>query len=170
MESTEREQLIVNTARLWRSVRRALEEAEPSPWVRLSLSRGQLRILFLLFTTRQMSPGAVAVALGVPKANVTEIIERLVRQRLVRREQNLQDRRSHTLCLTEKGRSEVERLQAWSTSRIERVLKRIPEKELEVLAHGLDVMLTAAQQTTEVPVERHVLPRGVAAIEKSRRV
>lgn len=144
MESTNKKQLIGNTAQLWRKIRRTLEEKEPSPWLRLSLSRGQLRILFLLAST-QMSPGAVAVALGVPKANVTGIIERLVRQGLIRREQNLKDRRSHTLCLTAKGRGEVERLREWSARRIERVLERIPEDELKILAHSLEIMLAATQ-------------------------
>jgi DNA-binding MarR family transcriptional regulator len=145
MADTKRKQLIVNTAQLWRKIRHALEEKEPSPWLRMSLSRGQLRILVLLSTATPMSPGSVADALGVPKANVTEIIERLVEQGLVKREPNPQDRRSHNLTITKKGKAEVEQLREWSTRRIEKVFERIPEAKLELLAASLEDMLNAAQ-------------------------
>ncbi len=84
--------------------------------------------------------------MGVPKANVTGIIERLVRQGLLRREQDLQDRRSHALRLTEKGRGEIERLREWSIGRLERALENVPEEEFSALIRSLEVMLTAAQQ------------------------
>lgn len=138
-------QLVASTAQLWRKIRRALEQKEPSPWIRMSLSRGQLRILTLLSGSAAMSPGSVAEALGVPKANVTEIIERLVEQGLVKREPNLQDRRSHNLSLTPKGKAEVEQLREWSTRRIEEVLERIPGDKLESLAVSLEDMLKAAE-------------------------
>jgi DNA-binding MarR family transcriptional regulator len=154
MANADKERLIADTAQLWRKIRHALEEKEPSPWLRMSLSRGQLRILMLLSSSTQMSPGSVATALGVPKANVTEIIERLVEQGLVKREQNIQDRRSHNLILTGKGRAEVEQLREWSTKRIEKVLERIPGDKLESLAAGLEDMLDAARSMPGGPAER----------------
>ncbi len=157
MANAHKKQLVVNTAQLWRKIRHALEEKEPSPWLRMSLSRGQLRILVLLSTTTQMSPGSVAVTLGVPKANVTEIIERLVEQGLVTREQNLQDRRSHNLSITEKGKTEVEHLREWSTRRIEKVFERIPEDKLELLASSLEDMFNAAQSMPSGPAKRNKL-------------
>ena len=149
-----KQQLIANTAQLWRKIRQALEEKEPSPWIRMNLSRGQLRILTLLSTSTQMSPGSVAVTLGVPKANVTEIIERLVGQGLVKREPNPEDRRSHNLTLTEKGKAEVEQLREWSTRRIEKVLERIPEDKLELLVNSLEDMLNAAQSMPSVSADK----------------
>ena len=153
MANSNNKQLVVNTAQLWRKIRQALEEKEPSPWIRMNLSRGQLRILTLLSSGNQMCPGNVAVALGVPKANVTEIIERLVEQGLVKREQNLQDRRSHNLTLTEKGKAEVEQLREWSTRRIEKVLERIPGDKLELLSASLEDMFNAAQSMPGGPAE-----------------
>jgi DNA-binding MarR family transcriptional regulator len=141
-----KQELTAEITRLWRHIRRTLEDKDPSPWLGLSLTKGQLRILFLLSSEPQMSPGAVAAALGVPKANVTDIIQRLVKQELVSRTENVSDRRSHTLRLTEKGRREVDRLREWNTRRLERATANIPEDELLLLAHSLEVMLAAAQQ------------------------
>ena len=145
MADADKQQLVADTARLWREIRHAMEERDPSPWMRMSLSRGQLRILALLSATPQMSPGSVAAALGVPKANVTEIIERLVGQGLVQREPNLQDRRSHNLALTPRGKTEIEQLREWNTRRIEKVLDKIPGDKLEALAQNLKVMYEAAR-------------------------
>jgi len=147
--------LVTDTARLWRAIRRTLEEKEPSPWIRLSFSRGQLRILFLLNASGPLSPGEVAHHQGVPKANVTEIIERLVRQGLIKREPNPEYRRSHHLRLTEKGRNEVESLRAWRTQRIEHMLEKIPEQELKTVAHSLNVMLEAARTMTNDKDDNH---------------
>ena len=147
--------MVGETAQLWRKIRRALEEKEPSPWIRMNLSRGQLRILTLLSSNVSISPGNVADMLGVPKANVTEIIERLVDQGLVKREPNLEDRRSHNLSLTKKGKAEVEQLREWSTRRIEKVLERIPGDKLESLAISLEDMLIAAQSLTGNAVSKN---------------
>ena len=129
MDITNKKQLVGETLQLWRKIRRTMEEKEPSPWLRLSLSRGQLRILSLLSSNTQMSPGSVADALGVSKANVTNIIERLVRQGLVTRKRDLLDRRSHTIHLTEKGQGEFEHIREWNADRTQRVLERISKDE-----------------------------------------
>jgi DNA-binding MarR family transcriptional regulator len=142
----ERKDLIDKVIKLGRRVRLAMDEMEPSPWLRLNLTRGQLRVVFLLSTKGKMSPGAVAAALGVPKANVTGIIDRLVRLALVSREHKPDDRRSYALCLTEKGRTEVERLMEWNIARLGKLLGRMTEAELDSLARGLEAMLRAAER------------------------
>ena len=75
-------------------------------------------------------------------------------QGLVKREPNLQDRRSHNLTLTEKGRAEVEHLREWSTRRIEKIFEKIPEDKLESLSAGLRDMLNAAESMPNGSVER----------------
>jgi DNA-binding MarR family transcriptional regulator len=160
MSKTDPERLVESTTQLWREIRRTLEEKEPSPWLRMSLSRGQLRILALLSANGRMSPGSVAVTLGVPKANVTEIIERLVAQGLVKREPNPDDRRSHNLVLTATGKAEVEHLRDWSTRRVEKVFDRIPRAKLESLAAGLEDMLQAARSLPGKTAESNKPPQG----------
>jgi len=139
-------QNVRKTLALWREIHKTMEQNNPSPLISLNLSRGQLRVLILLYSSPQMSPGSVAAALGVPKANVTSIIERLVRQGFVTREPDRLDRRRHTLRLTEKGRSEFEQLREWNLDRTLDVFDRIPAEELATLARGLEIMLAAAQQ------------------------
>lgn len=148
----DQQDLIRKVTVLWRQVHKALEAKDPSPWLRLNLTRGQLRILFLLSVHGRMSPGAVAGALGVPKANVTGIIDRLARQGLVSREQDFQDRRSYILRLTDKGRDEVTQLREWFAARMGNVLHRMTPDEVRDLARALETLLSAAQRGKETPV------------------
>jgi DNA-binding MarR family transcriptional regulator len=70
------------------------KSCDPQPWLNLELTREQIRILFLFFTRGQFSPGEVAESFGVPKANVTSVLERMVNKGLISRQENPNDRRS----------------------------------------------------------------------------
>ena len=74
------------------------------PWVQLKLTKEQLRVIFLLFHKGQSSPGEIALAFGVPKANVTSVIDRLLNKGLVSRHEDPSDRRRYLLSLTDKGK------------------------------------------------------------------
>ena len=110
---------------LQRQVYHTMEEKEPSPWLTLSLTNAQLRVAFLLALNGEMKPTAVANALGVPKANITGIVDRLVAQGIVSREDDPQDRRSYILRLTEEGQSLIDQLREMATARYEKALSKM---------------------------------------------
>jgi len=122
---------------------------DPHPWLHLELTREQLRVIFLLSFKGRVSPGEVAESFGVPKANVTSVIDRLVGKGLVSRQENPGDRRSYILSLTEEGRSQVERLREIGTARIKRVLERMPDEALASLRTGLESLTTALKEEGE---------------------
>ena len=117
----------------------------PMPWVGLDLTREQLRIVFLIYHHKELSPGEAADALGVSKANVTGVINRLVVRGLVGRRENPSDRRSYILSLTETGHSQVERLQELHTEKMAGVIGRMPEEAVEGLLKGLTALLKALE-------------------------
>ena len=119
------------------------------PWLHLELTREQLRVIFLLSFKGRASPGEVAESFGVPKANVTSVIDRLVGKGLVSRRENPDDRRSYILSLTEEGRSQVERLHEIGTARIKRVLERMPDEALVSLRTGLESLITILKEEGE---------------------
>ena len=122
---------------------------DPHPWLHLELTREQLRVIFLLSFKGRVSPGEVAESFGVPKANVTSVIDRLVGKGLVSRQENPDDRRSYILSLTEEGRSQVERLREIGTARIKRVLERMPDEALASLRTGLESLITVLKEEGE---------------------
>jgi len=123
---------------------------EPHPWLHLELTREQLRVMFLLSFKGRSSPGEVAASFGVPKANVTSIIDRLVGKGLISRQDNPDDRRSCILSLTEEGKSQVERLREIGSAKIKRVLERMPDSALVSLRMGLEALIKALEEEGEV--------------------
>ena len=120
-----------------------------TPWVGLDLTREQLRIVFLIHHHKKLSPGEAADALGVSKANVTGVINRLVVKGLVSRRENPADRRGYILSLTEKGRSQVERFQELHTEKMADVLGKMPDEAVEGLVKGLTALLKALEEKAE---------------------
>jgi DNA-binding MarR family transcriptional regulator len=123
---------------------------EPHPWLHLELTREQLRVMFLLSFKGRRSPGEVAASFGVPRANVTSIIDRLVGKGLISRQENPDDRRSCILSLTEAGKSQVERLREIGVAKINRVLERMPDSALVSLQMGLAALIKALEEEGEV--------------------
>ena len=152
-EMTNKNQLVSENLRIWHKIRRTMAESDTLPWLKININRGQLRILLLVFKNNQLCPGSMANILAISKANITQIMKLLVRQGLVFRERDSRDRRKYSVHLTEKGRSEVETLQGWSSSRMQHVFAKIPEDDLKVIMHGLEIMLTAAQQSIAPPAK-----------------
>ena len=123
---------------------------EPHPWLDLKLTREQLRIMLLLYSKVRSSPGEVAASFGVPRANVTGTIDRLVKKGLVSRQENPDDRRGCILSLTDDGRVQVERLREISAARIRGVLERMPDTALVSLRTGLEALLEALKDGGEI--------------------
>ena len=119
---------------------------EPHPWLHLELTREQLRVMFLLSFKGRSSPGEVAASFGVPKANVTSIIDRLVEKGLISRQENPDDRRSYIFSLTEEGKSQVERLREIGAAKIKGVLERMPDNALISLQMGLETLIKALEE------------------------
>ena len=123
---------------------------EPHPWLHLELTREQLRLMFLLSFKGRSSPGEAAISFGVPRANLTSIIDRLVDRGLISRQENPDDRRSHILSLTEEGKSQVERLREIGAAKIRGVLERMPDNALVSLKIGLEALIKALEEEGEV--------------------
>ena len=134
---------------LMRDLMHSTEAHTPHAWLHLELTREQLRVIFLLFFKGSASPGEVAESFGVPKANVTSVIDRLVGKGLVNRQENQDDRRSYILSLTEEGRSQVKQLREIGDAKIKRVLERMSDEALASLQMGLESLSTALKEEGE---------------------
>lgn len=135
-------QVIINEIlALQREVYETLEAKEPFPWLNLNLTRGQLHIIFLLSCQERMTPGTIADALGVPRANVTGVIDRLVTRGFVSREEDPEDRRSYIVRLTNSGQSAVDQFRDWHIARMGRMLSKMRQDDLVIFAAGLKALL-----------------------------
>lgn len=74
------------------------------------LTHVQLGALYMLHQHGELAMGKVAHALHCDPSNVTGIVDRLVGQKLVSREESAVDRRTKTIVLTPEGRAIIDEI------------------------------------------------------------
>ena len=140
----EKQELISEIIKLQRKVDRAWRQYQLNAWMDLPLTMAQLKSLFFISNQGSTHSGKLAAALGVTPTNVTGIIDRLVKQGLVSRSEDVQDRRVILLKATGRGEDLVAKLRERRRSYLAEVLERLKLDELTVLARGLDVLARVA--------------------------
>ena len=120
---------------------RAMGKDEPNAWMELNLTVAQLKCLHFIYFGGTTNLIKLAKALDVTPSNVTVIVNRLVTQELVSREENPEDRRAYILSMTKKGTALIEGLQESGVKRTVSVLNKLSAKELEALQTGFRALV-----------------------------
>ena len=115
-------------------------------WLGLDVTMAQLKVLLVLHHRGPTSVSTLAQVLSVRVPTVTGVLDRLVEEGLVCREENPEDRRSVLASLTPAGRSVVERVQAASRARLVDALQRLSAEQLHGLASALAALLATAEE------------------------
>ena len=141
---TERSELIERGVELQMQCYRLLRGLGPDdPWLAVELTMPQLKVLFRLNAQGPSRVGALARALHVTLPTMTGILDRLVEQGLIRREEAPTDRRLVISRLTAAGDELVDQLQAASRSRLARVYETLEPAALEQYVAALEEVLRA---------------------------
>jgi DNA-binding MarR family transcriptional regulator len=141
----EKAQLIRQVIELQHKVNRMLRRQVPDAWMELSLTLAQLKSLFFISSEGNTNVRKLAAALSVTSANVTGIVDRLVKQGLVTRRENPEDRRMLLLQVTDKGRALITDLRERQISRLSEILDYMSPDEVSILAQGLSSLLKACE-------------------------
>jgi DNA-binding MarR family transcriptional regulator len=137
--------LITEIIELQRKLGRAWRQYELDVWMGLPLTMAQLKSLFFINNQGSTNSGKLAAALGVTPTNVTGIIDRLVKQGLVSRSEDVQDRRILVLQATDRGEALVAKLRERRRGYLSEVLARLSVDELATLAQGLNSLVKASE-------------------------
>ena len=124
-------------------------------WMELELTIPQLKSLFFISNQRGTNPRKLAGALGVTPPNVTGIVDRLVEQGLLIRQENPEDRRALILQTTEKGEAILSHLRERKTSNMREILARLDKEELSCLFEGLSALVKAARAYEEERIDEY---------------
>jgi DNA-binding MarR family transcriptional regulator len=141
----EKAELVEQIIELQRQVRRALRGYVPEAWMNLNLTIPQLKSLFLIAREGSMNTKSLAKELGVTSPNVTGIIDRLVKQGLVSRQENPEDRRMLEIRVTDKGEAILASLREEMISSMSGLLARMSTEELSSVARALASLARAAE-------------------------
>jgi DNA-binding MarR family transcriptional regulator len=144
-DSVERARLTQEARRLIERAARALDGRNVAAWVELNLRVGQLKSLLLVHSTGGMSVKQLAGILGVASPNVTRIVDGLVEQGLVRREENPQDRRMLVITATEKGGALIGDLRESVLTQFARLMEDLSTEELSAFSQSMVPLVRAAE-------------------------
>lgn len=125
-------------------------------WAGMGLTLTQLRALFILRSEDGLRAGGLAERLGVTASTLTRVMDRLVRNHLVRREPDEEDRRLVRHFLTASGQEAVVEIERTGRERMNRIFDRLTASQLERLVEALQDMTAAADQA--YPAEQMTAP------------
>ncbi len=126
-------------------VNHSIRRYAPEVWLDLNLTIGQLKSLFFIESEGSTNVKKLANALGVTPPDVTRIVDRLVKQGLVNRRENPEDRRMLLLQATEKGGALLARLRENKITHLSHILEHLSTEELTRLAQGLTALVRATE-------------------------
>ncbi|MCC6381064.1 MAG: MarR family transcriptional regulator [Dehalococcoidia bacterium] len=118
-------------------------------WAELGLTTAQLRVLFLVRGTPGVTAGELAARLAVTPPTISGIVDRLVRQGLMRREEDCQDRRLVRNQLTAAGESACSRLEQGAEAFTRRILNGMNQADLHAFLVGLEAFVRASHAAGE---------------------
>jgi DNA-binding MarR family transcriptional regulator len=113
-------------------------------------SFSQAMILQTLLGQKTMQMKDLAKGLGLSKANATGLVDRLVKKELIERSHSADDRRAVMVHLTPAGIRAATKLAAINRKGLAQMMRRIPEKNLEVFLNTLELV---ARDLAESPAE-----------------
>lgn len=106
-------------------------------WMDLDVTMPQMKVLMLLRENGALRVGILARYLNVSTPTITGIVDRLVRQELVKREDDPSDRRVVLNVLTTKGEQLMERLRHRSDEELMKIVGTLSAQEQSDLARSL---------------------------------
>jgi DNA-binding MarR family transcriptional regulator len=119
----------------------------PEVWMDLDLTTVQLKTLFFIDFEGSTNFKNVASALGVTPPSVTGIVDRLVEQGLVSREEVPENRRMQVLRTTEKGKTLLNRLIESRRSTFSSMLEKLSLEDLSALSEIMSKMSGPVKQS-----------------------
>ena len=115
-------------------------------WEELGLTMSQLRVLYMLQAGPGTPAGAIAAQLKVRPSTATGIVDRLVRDGLVRRERDDLDRRRVRIWLTERGMRVINELRARNRAQIWKIFRNFSQQQLDDIDRTFTLLTVEAER------------------------
>jgi DNA-binding MarR family transcriptional regulator len=141
-----RAERLVHVAKLYGDAIGIIDALRIQGWSEDGLTIAQMRVLWALRDEDGLPVGALAEQLGVNPSTITGHVDRLVRQGLVRREEDGDDRRIVRNFLTDDGATAVGALRRIAGTYVINILKHLDEPRLARLESALEDLCRAAAE------------------------
>jgi DNA-binding MarR family transcriptional regulator len=119
------------------------------PWLVVDLTMAQLKALILLVQSGGLRSRDLADGLGIAPSAVTPLVDRLVDQKLVKRENDAGDRRIVWIRPAAKAITLHDKLMQTNRSVLEEVLAEVPAGERQRVYESMQLLVESAQRVLD---------------------
>jgi len=114
------------------------------PWRYLDLTMAQLKAVMLLCRKGRAKGRELADGLGIAPSAATPLVDRLVEQKLAKREDDPADRRIVWILPTKKAQAVYDQLLHTSSGVLEDVINEVPAKDRKAVRESVQLLAEAA--------------------------
>jgi DNA-binding MarR family transcriptional regulator len=126
---------------------------EKEVWLELNVTIAQLKSLIFISSEGTTNFKTLATVMKVTPPDVTRIINRLVEQGLVSRQENPENRRIQILKVTDKGEILLKGLRERGPKQLSDILRLLSREDLSALQQGFSALVQAAENKKGQPKE-----------------
>ena len=122
---------------LFHALMRDIAESHAPEFLGVDITMSQAKALYLLSVRPGVSMSSIAAELGVGASAVSGLIDRLVAQGYVEREEDPEDRRQQLVTITDAGTATLDSMREMRAKVTLRLLKGLDDHELEAFRTSL---------------------------------
>jgi DNA-binding MarR family transcriptional regulator len=141
-----RQHLVEHTTALYVNAITLFDPIRFRAWSDLGLTLPTLKVIFLLREQAGAPSGVLAARLRVTPSTITGLVDRLVNQQLVRREEDAKDRRLVRNFLTDRGLAAVGDLERQARELMSGILEEMSDEEIDQVIAGLEILAAASKR------------------------
>ena len=124
------------------------------PWRYLDLTMAQLKAVMLLCRKGRAKGRELADGLGIAPSAATPLVDRLVEQKLAKREDDPADRRIVWILPTKKAQAVYDQLLHTSSGVLEDVISEVPARDRKAVRDSVQLLAAAAARVLEKDKKR----------------
>jgi DNA-binding MarR family transcriptional regulator len=120
----------------------------------IGLSMPQFSVLMQLHHRGNCGIGDISERFDITSAAASQMVEKLVQNGLIHREEDPQDRRAKRLNLTDKGRHLIQKATEERYRWVDQLAEQLTVEEREKVSDALNIMTEAARKMEAEPIQQ----------------
>jgi DNA-binding MarR family transcriptional regulator len=113
----------------------------------------QFSILLILQNKKALDQGSLASEIGIDRSNAADILNRMERSKLIKRNRGVHDRRAMIVSLTAKGNTLLEKLDARVLQSHARLVEALPRDQRPIFIQMLQCVVAAKNDLGRAPLK-----------------
>jgi DNA-binding MarR family transcriptional regulator len=134
------------TERIFKAYNQISKSINPAQIIKMDLTSSQIKVLISFAEQESFTMTELSKAHSVSVSTMTSMVDRLLLNKLLRRDRDKVDRRVVRVLLTEKGKKIVQHLMEVRRQALEEFLRELNDQEIEQFLDSIEVVAQVLSQ------------------------